>query len=248
MQDRALVVCFHSVGHGDSSLVCPPEDFADYCRLLSDHFEVIGLSALLDRLRDGRDISRCAVVTFDDGYEDNYTVAAPILEAHRMTATVFVATDFLGSDHQAWWDTEHGIESRWMSWDDARDLRDRGFEIGAHTCSHADLGAIAPREARREIVESVDRIEAELGERPTLFAYPFGGADNITDSLRAYVGELGLRCCPSSDGGLVTPDADPLRLPRVPITPWYADVWQFGFEVMRLRDRTAALSSRAAPH
>ena len=249
-RDRALVTCFHSINDEEESPVaCTSAQFDEYCAFFRRYFDTITLAELLDRLEDGSDISGTAVITFDDGYLDNYTLAAPTLKRHGLPATFFVATDFIGSDHQAWWDTECGIASRWMSWDQVGSLASNPkFEIGAHTRSHADLGAISFDEAKAEIDGSIEAISQETGRRPTLFAYPFGGTDNMTPAVRAHVRETGLRCCPSAFGGLVRPDANPFDLNRLPIINWYLSAYQFGFEAARLRGRAFVPNqSRAAP-
>lgn len=232
--NRALVTCLHSISLAPSAITCPPGLFDSYCRFLSRYFRVVSFSTFLDCLRRGVDISRMAVITFDDGYLDNFEVAAPILRRYGLPATFFVATDFIGSDHVTWWDEEVGIRSRWMTWDHVRALRDDGFEIGAHTMSHADLGRTPPDETRREVEGSMKAIERELGEPVTLFAYPFGRAENMTEANRAVIADLGLACCPSSYGGRVAPGDDPMRLLRTAISPWFRSPYQFGFEVSRL--------------
>src|ERR1051325_1885648 len=99
----------------------------------------------------------------------------------RAAAACFlIRTDFIGSTRVPFWDAELGIESRWMSWDDVRSLNARGFEIGAHTMNHVDLGVVQGAEAVREIVGSRQRLTRELGEETPLFSYPFGRADQMT--------------------------------------------------------------------
>ncbi len=232
---RALVVCYHSVNVlGDSPLICRPDAFERYCEFFRRFFEPISLAELASRLRDGRDISRTVTLTFDDGYLDNYEVAAPILERHGLPATFFVTTSFLGTDHQAWWDTEAGVTSRWMTWDHARALVERGFEIGAHTLTHADLGRLPLDEARGEIDGSIEAVEAELGPRRRHFAIPFGGVDNVTEPILEYLSDAGLDTCTSTYAGLVAPDTSPTAIHRIPVVPWYRSPYQFGFEVAGL--------------
>ncbi|MFT6396898.1 MAG: peptidoglycan/xylan/chitin deacetylase (PgdA/CDA1 family) [Bradymonadia bacterium] len=237
-EQRSVITCFHSINDDQSSPVaCTSAQFEEYCSFFKKYFDTISLTALLDRLAAEEDISGTAVITFDDGYLDNFELGAPILEKYGLPATFFVATDFIGSEHQAWWDSDCDISSKWMSWDNVRGLSDAGFELGAHTCSHANLGKIPLSEAKEEIDGSVAAIEQETGKPTTLFAYPFGGIDNMTPEVREHIRISGLRCCPSSYGGLVSPQTDPFDLPRLPIINWYQSAYQFGFEASRLRDK-----------
>src|SRR5207302_3909591 len=101
------------------------------------------------------------VITFDDGYLDNWSIAAPELTCRGLPACFFVATGFIGSDRSASWDSARGVRSAWMSWDHIRDLQKSGFELGAHTISHVNLGASDPATALSEITGSKTQLESE---------------------------------------------------------------------------------------
>jgi peptidoglycan/xylan/chitin deacetylase (PgdA/CDA1 family) len=75
-----------------------------------------------------------------------------------------------------------------MTWDEVREIRAAGMEIGAHTVSHARLTTLALDAAMREIQASRERIEAEISERVEHFAYPYG---SVSDELRDAVGRAG---------------------------------------------------------
>jgi peptidoglycan/xylan/chitin deacetylase (PgdA/CDA1 family) len=215
---RVWVLAFHRVddlGVPDP-LTCGTAEFEAYCRLFSERFEVIKLSEQLDRL--GRSTAGGTLsITFDDGYLDNYEKAAPILERLGLPATFFLATGFIGSDEVAWWDRDLPKRPRWMTWDQARELRDRGFEIGCHTVTHADLGSVSVETAEREIREAKERLAAELGQTVDLFAYPYGGQGNMNPRNREVVKAAGMRCNLSCYGGANAIDTDPFSLCRVPI-------------------------------
>lgn len=127
-----------------------------------------------------------------------------------------------------------------MSWDQVRDLHRRGFAIGCHTASHPDLGAVPADLAEADLRAALDRLEQELGTRTTLFAYPYGRKDNINEANLERVKRCGFTCCLSSCGGIVEAGADPFRLERIGISPWFKSVYQLGFEaasLARLRGR-----------
>jgi peptidoglycan/xylan/chitin deacetylase (PgdA/CDA1 family) len=79
-------------------------------------------------------------ITFDDGYRDNYEVAAPILKRLDLPATFFVTTGFIGTRRVAPWDQNLVRQPGWMDWDQVRSLASQGFEIGCHTDTHIDMG------------------------------------------------------------------------------------------------------------
>jgi peptidoglycan/xylan/chitin deacetylase (PgdA/CDA1 family) len=113
-------------------------------------------------------------------------------------------------------------------------LAREGFELGAHTITHPDCGRIGGAEVRREIAGSKAQLEAEVGTRIRDFAYPFGGAHQMTEENRAIVREAGFRCCLSAHGGAVRVSDSPFHLKRAPINMWYLSPYQFGFEAIQL--------------
>jgi peptidoglycan/xylan/chitin deacetylase (PgdA/CDA1 family) len=230
--DRGVVVTFHRVSDAYQDVfTCSVKDFESFCRFFRRHFTVISLGEMVSRLEHGLTLSGTLAVTFDDGYRDNYEFAAPVLRSLGLPATFFVVSDFIESDVVAWWDRQYDPAPGWMTWSQVRQLREDGFEIGAHTRSHADLGEVAGTVAEREIVESRRQLEDRLGAAVELFAYPYGRLENLTESNRELARMAGFRCCASCYGGTNRRGADPLRLRRIPVTPWFSDPAQFVFEV-----------------
>lgn len=73
--------------------------------------EIVDLGRMVDDLLDGRPVANQVAITFDDGYENNFSVAAPILQRYRATATVFLATGFIGTGRWMWTDRlENALE------------------------------------------------------------------------------------------------------------------------------------------
>lgn len=234
LRDRAVIVAFHRVSSSAAggSLNCAPDMFAGLCQFFKKHFSVKPLSELISRLRENAPVDNMLSITFDDGYRDNFDVAAPILRQYDLPATFFVATNFIDSDTVPPWDAEDGVRSEWMSWNQVRELRRLGFDIGAHTMNHANLGQLDLEEAQREIEGSRDRLERELGTTVPHFAYPFGGPANVTRAVAELVAELGFKCCLSCHGGIVSIDDDVFELRREPINTWVESPYQYGFELL----------------
>ncbi|MFV0347388.1 MAG: polysaccharide deacetylase family protein [Halodesulfovibrio sp.] len=88
------VLMYHRVSH-DALLSVPPDVFEEQMALLARDFEPISLRSAVERLGRGDSCNGCVCVTFDDGFQDNWTTAYPILEKHGVPATVFVACDAL---------------------------------------------------------------------------------------------------------------------------------------------------------
>lgn len=233
LRDRHTSILFHRVDDrlDQDPISCTTPEFREFCDFFQKYFEVISLGELCRRLRLGEPIGGTLSISFDDGYRDNRTIAAPILAERGLPATFFIATGFVGTDRVPPWDRDLGIKSEWMSWSDVRELREMGFELGAHTVNHIDLGRIHGAEAREEISESRTRLESETGAEVHAFSYPFGGVQHFTEENRELVKELGFECCLSAFGGAVRQDTDLFRLPRLPVSPWYRTSAELGFQI-----------------
>jgi peptidoglycan/xylan/chitin deacetylase (PgdA/CDA1 family) len=245
------ILAFHRVNDQmpEDELTCTSAKFEAFCRFFRDHACVVPFSAQVSGCREGKDMSGTVSITFDDGYLDNFEVAAPILHALRMPATFFITTGFIGSQVIAPWDRELARQPGWMSWDNVRALVSQGFEIGAHTNTHIDLGSADEQTQRRELELSKHKIEQELGIPVQLFAYPFGGPRNISSRSRELVRELGFLCCASCYGGLNAVGASPYHLLRIPIAEWFTTPYQLAFECLmgRWNGQPAVLKAAVTP-
>jgi|HubBroStandDraft_1064217.scaffolds.fasta_scaffold55747_1 peptidoglycan/xylan/chitin deacetylase (PgdA/CDA1 family) len=230
-----LIVGFHRVNDQmpEDGLTCGSAKFEAFCRFFRKYARVVPLSEQVAACREGKDMSGTVSITFDDGYLDNFEVAAPILHRLQMPATFFITSGFIGSQVIPPWDVELVRQPGWMTWDHLRSLVAQGFEIGCHTDTHIDMGRADADTVRRELEVSKQKINQELGITVQLFAYPFGDRQNISDCSRQLVRDLGFVCCASSHGGLNAVGTSPFHLQRVPIAEWFATPDQFGFEFVR---------------
>jgi peptidoglycan/xylan/chitin deacetylase (PgdA/CDA1 family) len=230
----STIVAFHRVNNDmpDDGLTCSAAKFDDFCRYFSARFRVVPLREQIAALRLGQDTRGTLSITFDDGYLDNLQVAAPILRKYRLPATFFVTTGFLGSSIVAAWDTAMPTAPRWMDWQDVRALASLGFEIGSHSDTHLNLATSTSEDIRRDLTTSKEKLEREVGVAASLFAYPFGGREDISDAARDIVRDLGFECCAACHGGVNSRSADPYRLNRIGIAEWFATPEQFGLELL----------------
>lgn len=114
------------------------------------------------------------IITFDDGYVDNYANAFPLLKKYGFTATFSVVTDPL----------DFG-DPRYMSWDNIIEMHAAGMEIGAHTKRHYDLRSDDIDFLVYEILGSKEAIEARINEPVRVFVYPSGKYTSLTEKVVA---------------------------------------------------------------
>jgi len=234
-KSRIPIVAFHRVNDRsrDQDLTCKIEEFKEYCRFFSQEFNVVTVGAIAERLKRGEGIEHLLAITFDDGYADNYEVAAPILQQFRLPATFFVSTGFIDTDIVPWWDEAAGVREPWMTWKQVAALHHAGFEIGAHTRTHIDLGKTTGELAWTEIARSRWDLEVQVGIKAASFAYPFGRQDQITRANREFVKQAGFTCCCSAYGGINDGTTDIYDLRRLAVGSWYASPFDFAFDMSR---------------
>ena len=152
------------------------------------------------------DDAGAAVLTFDDGWADALTVAAPLLQTLGVRATFFVCPGLFGNA-----ETEgYSPEGRVLTRDEAAALAATGMELGAHSMTHPDLCALDDAALAWELGESRAQVEAITGEPCRTFAYPFGLHD---DRVRAAAAAAGYVLAFQFAPGPWAPFAAP-RLPK----------------------------------
>jgi peptidoglycan/xylan/chitin deacetylase (PgdA/CDA1 family) len=212
------ILLFHRVSDliPEDGLTVPPDRFRTICALLQKSFRVVSLATVFEWMQTGADLpARTVAITFDDCYQDNLH-AAHVLADHGLSATFFIPTAFVGTDHVFSWD-QHLPRLANLNWPDLRTMLCLGHEIGSHTVTHPNMGLLSRDEAEQELVESKKTLENHL-ERPCrLFAYPFGGKANWKTEWTELAVRTGYLGAVSAYGGFVRPGCDPHLLPREPM-------------------------------
>lgn len=156
------------------------------------------------------------IITFDDGYANNYQNAFPVLSEFGFRATLFVVVQTVGWDNK-WHDPASETRVPMVSWTQIKELKEAGWEIGSHTMNHPRLPKIEEKDAIVEIEKSRRIIEEFLGEKPDTFAYPYGAGED-EPRIRDLVRKAGYRVAVGVHAGkwdLPQIKASPFNLPRV---------------------------------
>ncbi|WP_280301465.1 polysaccharide deacetylase family protein [Nocardia abscessus] len=107
------------------------------------------------------------LITFDDGYRDNWEIAAPILAEFDVRIALFCVTDELEA-------TGESPDSEFMNWRQAMEMRAARHLLAAHTRTHPKLTDLDARSVRQEIHGSLSAVAERTGQPTSLFAYPYG--------------------------------------------------------------------------
>ncbi|MFO0930937.1 MAG: polysaccharide deacetylase family protein [Gemmataceae bacterium] len=214
-QQFLSILLFHRVTDviPEDGLTVSPRRFERICRLLADRFQVVPLAEVFRLLHTGRPFpARTLAITFDDSYRNNLDAAA-VLARYRLPATFFLPTAFVDTTRVFDWD--RGLPHLPnLTWDDVRRLADLGFDIGSHTVSHANMGAVSAAQARYELAESKAELERQLRRPVRWFAYPYGGRQHLRPEYLPLIREVGYEGAVSAYGGFVWPGMDDAVLPR----------------------------------
>jgi peptidoglycan/xylan/chitin deacetylase (PgdA/CDA1 family) len=167
-------------------------EFEKHILYVKKHYQVISASQLLQWLDSPHSWSpdkHACLITFDDGYEDNFINALPVLKKYDCPAIFFVTTGMIGNHVQFPHDAilHPNLVFRKMSWEHLKIAAWEGIELGVHSQTHADLGKIPFEDAIREIEAAVHDFTTHLGYKPRMMSYPFGGRENITPEVKAYI-------------------------------------------------------------
>lgn len=231
--DSLVLLQYHFVSATTprSTSVTPEEFEAHLALLASEGFTIVDLPSALATLRAGGTLApRSAAITFDDGYRSVYSEALPRLAARGWPFTVFVNPGPI--------DAGSRLHADWPA---LAEMQAAGATIANHGMAHAFLARRdphAPPESdaafdarmRAEITAAEDRIEAMLGVRHGLFAYPYGEYD---DRMRAWLEREGYVAI-GQHSGVVWSGSDYRALPRFPFSGSYAEADQF-LEKVRMR-------------
>lgn len=166
------ILSYHHFGENcESNLCISASVFDQQMRYLKNNgYRVITMRELLRFMQYRHAIpKRSILITIDDGYRSAYEIAYPLLKKYGFTATLFVYTDYIGVSRSA------------ITWDQLREMKADGFEIGSHTISHCDLTKKMTGEQYQDYMERIKKeicvskqiIDKELRQDTLSFAYPY---------------------------------------------------------------------------
>ncbi len=134
------ILIYHAVDYQEGSFFVSPENFSKQMEYIKQRgYKVITLDELVKNIQNKKNFKRNEVViTFDDGYQDSFKYAYPVLVKFNFPATVFLITDYLGK------------ENRFLNWDEVRIMSKNNISFGGHTKNHFYLGIVENNKVAQE--------------------------------------------------------------------------------------------------
>lgn len=171
-QSGPSILMYHSVGHNQAFFTVKPKIFEKQLAYLKNKgFKIVFLSELIRLLKEKQDCSKIVVLTFDDGYLDNYEIVLPLLKKYQLPATIFLITGLLGSN----WANSENISLPLLREPEIKEIILSGLvEFMPHSVNHKKVTKITNEEIDYETIESKKNIERLTGKNANIFAYPKG--------------------------------------------------------------------------
>jgi peptidoglycan/xylan/chitin deacetylase (PgdA/CDA1 family) len=201
---KILILNYHKVDNMNISLSVLPKDFdAQMAYLKENGYHTISPGELYASLTEGTELpDKPVLITFDDGYADNYIYAYPILQKYDFKGTIFVITSFMGT------------QKNYLTWEQAREMEAHGISIESHTVTHKSLTELSDDQLRAELVNSKKTIEEKLNKQVEFLAYPTG---TYNLHIAQIVKEAGYKGAFTIKYGNVDKASNMYALERVPV-------------------------------
>ncbi|MGM9540213.1 polysaccharide deacetylase family protein [Anaerovibrio sp.] len=199
------VLSYHQVNDTDNTpLAVPTAEFERQIAYLHDAgYHAITPDQLTGYLNNGSPLpSKPVLITFDDGYRDNYENAFPILKKYHMTATIFLVSDFMDRF------------DNYLTWAQVQEMSEDGICMGVHTLSHFELTGLSDSELNQQLEGGKLAVEWKTLKFAEYIAYPCGSYnDKVLEHTRQYGYKGGF----TVRYDLVHAGDNPYLLSRVPI-------------------------------
>lgn len=221
MSGRINILMYHQVGEfapmkAHRATYCDHRRFAiQMASLARFGYAVLSMDDVLACLRGEKPTPAKAVaLTFDDGYENFFEYAYPVLQRHGFPAMVYLISGKLGQP-SSWFAADGRDTPPLMNASRVLELRKAGIDFGSHSVSHSKLATQSDARIREEVGRSKADLEDLLGEPVRHFCYPYGSHDLRTVDAVADAGYHSATTCVRAPA---TAADDPLALPRKAIS------------------------------
>jgi len=200
------VLMYHRFGYEESTLFVTPENFQRQMQYLVDKkYNVISLDEYIKGKKSEEKFPRnTVVITIDDGFQDNFTYAYPVLKEHGFSATIFLIASYISA------------EDEYLGWAEAQEMLNNNILFGAHTTNNKYLPGIKNTdELITEIRGSKKIIEDNIGKKINYFCYPTGG---FSEQIKEITRKAGYQAALTTNRGYAEGSSDLFEIKRVKVT------------------------------
>ena len=218
---NSVILTYHSIDATGSVISIEPAAFRSQMRFLA--VNRVPVVPLTDICKTPGGVA----LTFDDGFENFFAEAFPVLQEFHFPATVFVVSNYCGLRNVWPSQPRSGIPPlKLMGWRQLMEISRLGISLGAHTVTHPRLGAIPEKQVRQELIRCRSTIQERTGKAVEGLAYPYGES---TPRVRS-IAEQCFQAAYGTRPAFIAGTSDPMDMPRVDAYYLRNRLW---FESMR---------------
>ena len=218
IKNSATVFMYHKFGVSKypSTSVTIKQLESHVNELTKEKYNILSLNFIVDTIiNDGELPNNTIGISVDDADKSFFEIGWPLFKKNNIPVTLFVTTGTIARNNKSY-----------LNWDQIRKLRDEGVTIGAHSHTHAHMPDIKIEDARKEIELSNKIFLKELGEIPSLFAFPYGEANNeLIDLLKEYKFKVAF----GQHSGIINETSNMYYLPRFSLNEKYGEIERVKF-------------------
>jgi peptidoglycan/xylan/chitin deacetylase (PgdA/CDA1 family) len=225
-----IILAHHLVSDRPHPIGMPTSVFWQAIRFLNKHYQIVSLSEAMRLLSSGNVSTPTLVITFDDGYGENFVSLRAVAAETGVPVAMFVSTEPVNENREFEHDlVRHNTGALPLTWDQIRYWNQQGAEFGSHTRTHFDCGSNDQAKLEWEIKGSRQEMEEHLGKQVDFFAFPFGKKQNISrDAVK--IASTTYSHFASCFGGDNVPDKS-LRRQHVFRKSFYTNPWELELEI-----------------
>ncbi len=195
------------------------DEFRRQMKFIGEYYHPLSLDCFMDSLLARRELPpKAVVVTFDDGYRENFLHACPALKEFKIPAIFFLLSDFVGTEKIL--SHDRGDKFRYnylLSWDEVREMQKQGMGFGSHGSTHIRLRGETPGEIEKEFRGSKAKIEKETGTKVRFISYPFGTRGDFSEESKRFAAASEYQSGYTAIYGSNNLNSDPYELRRIGI-------------------------------
>lgn len=205
-KDSVPVLNYHQINDRDeNALTVHTDQFEAQMKYLADNgYHAITPAEMIAAWDNGTSLpDKPVIITFDDGYADNYRCAFPILQKYHMKGTIFLISDYIGT------------YPNYLTWTQVDEMQESGLiDFESHTLSHEQLDSTSPEETWNQVDGSKKALEWHLRKEVNFLAYPCGSYD---EELQQMVKKAGYKGAFTVNFGMADKTENHYLLDRVPV-------------------------------